>query len=179
MAFPPGVLPINRTNATPQLNTHAADHNAVNQAVNDIVPQVQTLLANKPAYWVGASQGGQSIAGKATATISWVAVNNAAWGNTSSPNLTVPAGGDGVYVMTARLMTVVPTEPDITAVSIFVGATQIAIGYLRSPYDGMTIAPIVVQLAAGNILSLSVYNGNSGAQMHAVVFTVARIAPLT
>jgi hypothetical protein len=37
MAWPPPVLPINRTNATPQLDTHAADHNAVNQAVNDLV----------------------------------------------------------------------------------------------------------------------------------------------
>lgn len=43
MAWPPPVLAINRTNATPQTNTHPADHNAVNQAVNDIVTHVQTV----------------------------------------------------------------------------------------------------------------------------------------
>jgi len=43
MAWPPAALPINRTNATPQLDTHAADHNAVNQAVNDTVAYSQAL----------------------------------------------------------------------------------------------------------------------------------------
>lgn len=37
MAFPPPTLPTNRTNATPQLDTHAADHNAIAQAINDTV----------------------------------------------------------------------------------------------------------------------------------------------
>src|SRR6478735_5250807 len=37
MAWPPPTLPINRTDATPQQTTHAADHNAANLAINDIV----------------------------------------------------------------------------------------------------------------------------------------------
>lgn len=37
MAYPPGTLPTGRTNATPQQDNHPADHNTVNQAVNDIV----------------------------------------------------------------------------------------------------------------------------------------------
>jgi hypothetical protein len=41
MAWPPPVLPINRTNAVPQQDTHPADHNAVNLAVNDLVTRVQ------------------------------------------------------------------------------------------------------------------------------------------
>jgi len=40
MAWPPGVLPINRTDATPQQTTHAADHNGANQAINDTVTKV-------------------------------------------------------------------------------------------------------------------------------------------
>jgi hypothetical protein len=52
MAWPPPVLPINRTNATPQLDTHAADHNAVNLAVNDLVARVQTIDAEQHA-WAG------------------------------------------------------------------------------------------------------------------------------
>jgi len=43
MAWPPASLPTNRTNATPQTNTHPADHNAVNAAVNDTVAHVQAI----------------------------------------------------------------------------------------------------------------------------------------
>ena len=43
MAWPPSVLPTNRTNATPQQDTHAADHNAHAQAINDIVTQIGTI----------------------------------------------------------------------------------------------------------------------------------------
>jgi len=45
MAWPPAVLATNRTNATPQTNTHPADHNAVNAAVNDTVAHVQAIDA--------------------------------------------------------------------------------------------------------------------------------------
>ena len=48
MSWPPPILPVNRTNATPQLDTHAADHNAANQAINDIVARV-----NKSVQFVG------------------------------------------------------------------------------------------------------------------------------
>lgn len=50
MAWPPPVLPINRTNATPQQDTHAADHNAANQAINDLVARVTSLGLIAPAY---------------------------------------------------------------------------------------------------------------------------------
>lgn len=40
MAWPPPTLPINRTNATPQIDTHAADHNALAQAINDTVAEL-------------------------------------------------------------------------------------------------------------------------------------------
>lgn len=43
MAWPPAGLPTNRTNATPQTNTHPADHNAVNAAMNDTVARVQAI----------------------------------------------------------------------------------------------------------------------------------------
>jgi hypothetical protein len=57
MAWPPPVLPTNRTNATPQQDTHPADHNAVNLAVNDLVTHVQ-------AYGPGAtSTSGWGISG--------------------------------------------------------------------------------------------------------------------
>ena len=40
MAYPPPTLATNRTNATPQMDTHAADHNALALAVNDITKQL-------------------------------------------------------------------------------------------------------------------------------------------
>lgn len=40
MAWPPPVLPTNRTNADPQQDNHPADHNAVNLAVNDLTARV-------------------------------------------------------------------------------------------------------------------------------------------
>jgi hypothetical protein len=49
MAWPPPTLPTNRTNAVPQQDTHPADHNAANLAINDIVGHMTGT---------GASQGG-------------------------------------------------------------------------------------------------------------------------
>jgi glucan-binding YG repeat protein len=43
MTWPPAALPTNRTNATPQQDTHPADHNAIAQAINDTVATVQAL----------------------------------------------------------------------------------------------------------------------------------------
>ena len=43
MAWPPSTLATNRTNATPQTNTHPGDHNAVNGAVNDTVLRVLSI----------------------------------------------------------------------------------------------------------------------------------------
>lgn len=40
MAWPPPVLPINRTDATPQQTTHANDHNAISLAINDTVDRL-------------------------------------------------------------------------------------------------------------------------------------------
>lgn len=46
MAWPPAPLPTNRTNATPQQNTHPGDHNAIAQAINDTVSHVNVMLDN-------------------------------------------------------------------------------------------------------------------------------------
>ena len=40
MAYPPPTLPINRTNALPQQDTHPQDHNTANAAVNDTVARL-------------------------------------------------------------------------------------------------------------------------------------------
>lgn len=40
MAWPPSTLATNRTNSTPQTDSHPNDHNQVNAAVNDTVARV-------------------------------------------------------------------------------------------------------------------------------------------
>lgn len=45
MPWPPGALPVNRTDALFQESNHPADHNAVNAAVNDTVAHVQSIDA--------------------------------------------------------------------------------------------------------------------------------------
>ena len=75
MAWPPGVLPINRTNATLQQDIHPVDHNAANQAINDIVAQVGAEAARSrriswksgsatsdPSGWVSVTAASFSLA---------------------------------------------------------------------------------------------------------------------
>lgn len=50
MAFPPGNLPTNRANSTPQVNTHPADHNQANAAINDIVGEVQRITTEMISF---------------------------------------------------------------------------------------------------------------------------------
>lgn len=45
MSFPGFPLPTDRTNATPTANVHPADHNAANQAANDLQAQINDALA--------------------------------------------------------------------------------------------------------------------------------------
>lgn len=42
MAYPPSVPTTGRTNTTPQVNTHPADHNAIHSALTDIVNELGT-----------------------------------------------------------------------------------------------------------------------------------------
>lgn len=43
MVWPIPTLPTNRTNDTPSLDTHAADHNDANAAINELAPRVAAL----------------------------------------------------------------------------------------------------------------------------------------
>ena len=47
MAWPPPVLATNRTNATPQLDAHAADHNALALGLNDTVAHIVKRLVDQ------------------------------------------------------------------------------------------------------------------------------------
>lgn len=64
MAYPPSVLATNRTNVSAVLDNHPGDHNAVNQAVNDIV----TELGSDPS---GAFASVQARFGAQQALLAW------------------------------------------------------------------------------------------------------------
>lgn len=58
MTFPPPVLPANRTDLTPQLTNHAADHNALATAVNDLTAHVKGIPMIQAKSQVCLVQGG-------------------------------------------------------------------------------------------------------------------------
>lgn len=61
MAWPPPALPTTRANDTPQLDTHPADHNAVNLAVNDIVARLNVIPAKIRASAVTATTNASGV----------------------------------------------------------------------------------------------------------------------
>ena len=75
MAWPPPVQATNRTNATPQLDTHVADHNAHALAINDLVAHVVGLGDPwRPADVVQAGMNASPLSGSPQD----VALNNVA-----------------------------------------------------------------------------------------------------
>lgn len=101
MAFPPATLPTNRTNATPQNNTHPADHNAISAAVNDTVGALSGLIAAVGPFNLGAL-GAPSIPGAATqAVVSYSSLSNASWG-TGNP-FVAPSGTFGYFLFVLKV----------------------------------------------------------------------------
>jgi hypothetical protein len=110
MAYPPPVLPINRDNATPQQDTHPADHNAVNLAVNDITTVLgpwppggsATVMARFEAIEnkmlesaVALNQSGQVFTPGQYTQMNWDGRSNTNWG--TGWQLICPPNGLGFY----------------------------------------------------------------------------------
>lgn len=55
MAYPPPVLSTTRTNSSPQLTTHPADHVALAQGVNDLTDRMQVEVATRGQTTTGGS----------------------------------------------------------------------------------------------------------------------------
>jgi len=105
MAYPPSVLPVNRTNASAVQDNHPGDHNAENQAINDIV----TTLGSAPQGTFASVQA--RLDGGLSRLIAWRygrvngLVLNAAGGAMSPTNFvtaTMVAGHLYMYQQTAR-----------------------------------------------------------------------------
>ena len=74
MAYPPPVLPVNQTNATPQADVHPLDHQRANQAINDIVAH----LANIGQVLSGTVTGG-NVATDTEATAASIVLPAGCW----------------------------------------------------------------------------------------------------
>jgi hypothetical protein len=82
MPFPPPVLPINRTDATPQQTTHPADHNAISAAINDTVAWLQSptsrftkfAAGDRGGAWTATQHAGiqQAAVALNTSRVDWV-----------------------------------------------------------------------------------------------------------
>lgn len=175
MAFPPAPLPTNRTNATPQNNTHPADHNAISAAINDTVFAVQTLQINTANQGL-AALGTPSMPGSATDTIvTYTSLSTAAWG-TGVP-FNAPAGTIGYYMFTLNV-----TGPTVSGAGerVRLKISTPAGGFQNYIPAGETTACVV----AGSVLNATneVYaairtpNTQVGAQVYTVRFEISRVS---
>ena len=99
MAWPPGVLPVNRTDSLTQQTNHPADHNAANLAINDTVAHVQFLEGNMQRYGTICRPGGQAIASGQVVNIAGVrSLTRVRFGFDPDD----PIGRGGVYTMSVR-----------------------------------------------------------------------------
>ena len=171
MAYPPPTLPTNRTNATPQQDVHAADHNAVNGAVNDIVAELGTnpsgFYSTLSAQFAnhGAQMVRQADAGFGAGTYSIISnfpapINDSGgYANAASGVMTIPANEGGWYAITMSYAWRAPTPTGY--MSIVVNGNTDPLAGLR--YDFTTIPggasahTIILPLSAGNTIDLRTY----------------------
>lgn len=157
MAWPPAPLPTTRTNLTPQLNTHPAEHNAQNLAINDTVARVQFLEESIQRYGVLCNQTGRLITAGQVDDMTWSQRSTNAWGTGNT--LTVPAGQGGVYGITAKLSGPASPAGGVNGLFIYVDGVE----YANFMPNGQTQVALglVLPLEAGDAVFVRAYNGTS------------------
>lgn len=144
MAWPPPALPTNRTNATPQQDTHPADHNAVNLAMNDTVARVITnegTLNSLVTISNGAIPSGDTIPG----------------GTTTVATVTLPAAGN--YLVN-YIVTMLSTGALAVNVSLRLAGINQFTNTVRSSLTQTTAlitVPVLAQ-AAGQVVDVQISN---------------------
>ncbi len=83
MAYPPALLPTNRTDATPQQGNHIADHNGSAAAINDISAHVQGIDSGANKVGAAANADYAAVANYANSADTCNAATNANWATTS------------------------------------------------------------------------------------------------
>jgi len=190
MAWPPPTLPINRTDATPQQTTHAGDHNALSQAVNDAT----TVLGTNP-------QGGDASVtarllriegyGLALSGAKFAAGVSITGGGVASLPRTSTAYDQGGYLTGGAALTKVPTQgiyaisvtvsSDTTSVGAMVNITSgvqqvIGAGYIPKGRGGRFMsANAIVAMSANEQFSVDVTNDDPVAHFYGATVTITRI----
>lgn len=155
MTWPPPALPTTRTNTTVMVNTHPAEHNAVNLAINDIVTRITRRGCRL-------SQSGQSIASGATVDLLWPteSFDSDGFHVAGSATMTIPVGLDGVYSITADIAAASPVAGGPAAANLQIaGSTRlwglIPIGQTRTFCSGN------IYLVAGQTVKVQIINGSN------------------
>lgn len=148
MAWPPAALPTNRTNATPQQNTHPADHNALALAINDTVGKVQA----NDAILSGTGSGQMGRLGRVYGGVINGGAVTPGGGFRVTATLSVPAGG--MYLV-VYLVWIQSTAPINAQIKLF-GTTSTTVAY-RVPAE-TAVSACVSALSAGGDLSVNVEN---------------------
>jgi hypothetical protein len=172
MAFPPGVLPINRTDATPQQATHPADHNAISAAINDTVSTVVGMQAVQVRTGTVGNQTGQTVAPGAVVTLGWSSVSDPAWG--TSGVFTVPAGKAGVYAATLRVTG--PTMPANTFADVVLTVAGNVYAAFIPPAKTQVSICAVVAMDDGAQCFVQVYNPLGTSQFFSGNLSLTRVA---
>lgn len=147
MAWPPPVLPTNRTDALNQQANHPADHNATNQAVNDIVA---TVSADRRTAAATATYNGAATNG---ALIPWsITGGDPAWG-AGGTALPVPVTGVWAITVSIAYSGAEPVNGYVT-----VNVTGAAFGVFHGPTINVGTT-IIVPLQAGDTISVLVGPG--------------------
>ena len=143
MAWPPVIPPVTRTNATPSLDTHPADHTEIAQALTDLVSKLDiTPWAAMPALTAGwASFPGYPPALYRRA-LGWIEfqglLNNGGTPAAGSIVFTMPVGFRPPGLVTTQTG---PTRLDFDATGVCVyqggGASIVAMNGVRYPLGGL------------------------------------------
>jgi hypothetical protein len=102
MAYPPAIPPADRVNATPQVDNHPADHNAISAALTDIVNELGPD-PSAPDATVTLRLDRMEVA----AFLDWIGANGNLQIEARSDVVTTNANGDGT-VPFQRAFTTVP-----------------------------------------------------------------------
>lgn len=172
MAWPPATLPTNRTNATPQNNTHPADHNAISAAINDTVGKVQQIDALANRLGIIAVQSGQLVAGGAVVNLAWSAVSVPDMG--AGPTFTVPANWAGVWTATLRVEGPVPAADTYGDIILTIQGEHYT-NYIPAGKSEAAVSA-TVPLAVTDQVFASVYNPTVSSEFYIAALVLVRVS---
>jgi len=172
MAWPPGILPVNRTDSTPQQTTHAADHNAVNGAVNDTVTQLKTVSAALVRTGTDGQSTGTSIPAGTLGDLRFDNMTDPTYGGL--PNITIPAAAGGIWSISLTVNG--PTMPAGAFADCRINIFGRALAsFIPSGKSSATVS-FTLPVAGGTVFKCDVYNASAGSAFFAAYIAMFKVA---